>query len=489
MKVAAISLLLCLAAVTSPAQIDNFTHIIVIVQENRTPDNLFQGLCTAPFGSAASCVKSPTLTEYKYNIQTGKWQDGSKTIKPTSIQLANDYDLGHSHSDFEAMCKESGGVCKMGGAAGVVCSPKAKCPANPQFRFVDNSTGILDPYLQMATQYGWANYMFQTNQGPSFPAHQFLFGGTSAPSQMKDKQGIFAAENMENTGIGGTAAAAGCTAPNGPPPKVVTRVKLIDAAGSETALAPVYPCFDHKTIPDVLPKGVTWTYYAPDATSIWTAPNAIRHICMPSVKTGGGVCTGSEWLNNVDLTPADVLENIADCNLSSVSWVIPTGYNSDHARGNDGGGPSWVAAIVNAIGYSTACDDNSGYWKNTAIFITWDDWGGWYDHEPPTILTSIPNQGGYQYGFRVPLLVVSAYTPKGLINNYRHDFGSILRFVEQNFGVTEGELGFADHRATTDLTGFFDLKAKARTFEEIKAQKNAEFFLNDTRPPTDPDTD
>jgi hypothetical protein len=489
MKIAAIGLLLCSLAITSYAQIDNFSHIIVIVQENRTPDNLFQGLCTAPFGSPASCVKSPIVTEKKYNIQTGNWQNGSHTVQPTSVPLANNYDLGHSHSDFEAMCKESAGVCKMGGAAGVVCSPAANCPKNPQFRFVDNSTGILDPYLQLATQYGWSNYMFQTNQGPSFPAHQFLFGATSAPSKTDDEKGIFAAENMENTGIGGTAAAAGCTAPNGPPSKIVTRVKLIDSAGSETALAPVYPCFEHKTIPDVLPGPVTWRYYAPSATSIWTAPNAIRHICVPSVKTGGGECTGSEWLNNVDLTPADVLEDIADCNLSSVSWVIPTGYNSDHAESNDGGGPSWVAAIVNAIGYSKVCDDNTGYWKNTAIFITWDDWGGWYDHERPTILTSIPNQGGYQYGFRVPLIVVSAYTPKGYINNDRHDFGSILRFVEQNFGVEEGELGFADKRATTDLTGYFDLKSKPRLFQEIKAQRDAEYFLNDTRPPTDPDTD
>jgi phospholipase C len=129
----------------------------------------------------------------------------------------------------------------------------------------------------------------------------------------------------------------------------------------------------------------------------------------------------------VDLRPADVLNDIANCNLRNVSWVIPTGANSDHARSNDGGGPSWVASIVNAIGASTACDSGAGYWANTAIFITWDDWGGGYDHEPPTILAQ--PQGDYQYGFRVPLIAVSAHTPAGYINNRRHDFGSLRRWM------------------------------------------------------------
>src|SRR5438445_13306861 len=98
----------------------------------------------------------------------------------------------------------------------------------------------------------------------------------------------------------------------------------------------------------------------------------------------------------------------------------------------------------------------SGYWKDTAIFLTWDDWGGWYDHEPPTFLAS--PEGDYQYGFRVPLIVISAYTPAGYVDNGRHDFGSILRFIEATFGVSEGMLDFADARASDDLMGFFQFK-------------------------------
>ena len=84
--------------------------------------------------------------------------------------------------------------------------------------------------------------------------------------------------------------------------------------------------------------------------------------------------------------------------------------------------------------------------------------------------------------------MVSAYTPP-TINNLRHDFGSILRFIEQNFGIHEGALSFADARSTTDLTGFFDLGAPPRPFRTLAAPRSAAFFLTDRRPQLDPDDD
>ncbi len=450
------------------AQIPQFQHIVVIFQENRTPDNLFQGLCAPPYGTADACSASPASAS-QYNIQTRDWKDNTSSAgvtQPGPVKLANAYDLSHAHTAFLKQCNQSSsGVCQMDGAAGVACS--GTCPKKPQFKYVDNSAGILNPYLELATGYGWANYMFQTNQGPSFPAHQFIFGGTSAPSAAADAAGVFASEN--------TSGPAGCTAPAG------TTVPLIDRTGENQK---VYPCFEHSTMADLL-SGFSWRYYAPSAGSIWTAPNAIQHICQSS--GAGGVCTGQGWKDNVDLKPANVLTDIANCKLRSVSWVIPTGQNSDHARSNDGGGPSWVAAIVNAIGASTACDNGAGYWNDTAIVITWDDWGGWYDHEPPSILAGA--QGDYQYGFRVPLIFVSAYTPKGYINNVRHDFGSVLRFVEHNFGIPQGALNFADARAKNDLAGFYDLTKAPRAYQRVAAPKTAEFFLKDKRKATDPDDD
>jgi phospholipase C len=456
-------------------QVSSFQHVVVIVQENRTPDNLFQGLCATPRGAVERCSTTPNTSQY--NIQTKNWLDKnspSGVTQPVPGPLANKYDLSHAHSAFVSMCDvNANGVCKMDGANDIACVGACTGDAKPQFKFVDNSKHLLDPYITMATHYGWANYMFQTNQGPSFPAHQFLFGGTSAPSAADDAAGIYASENMSTTTI--AEGIAGCIAPS------TTTVEVINPTGGENSKT--YPCFDHQTMADILPSSFTWRYYTPSAGTIWTAPNAIQHICQ---STGpGGDCVGPVWTKNVDLTPSNVLKDIASCNLRSVSWVIPTGQNSDHANVSDGGGPSWVAAIVNAIGNSSNCDGHTGYWKNTAIILTWDDWGGWYDHEPPTILPK--PAGDYQYGFRVPLVVVSAYTPAGYIDNQRYDFGSILRFVQHNFGITEGSLNFADARANNDLTAFFQLTASPRVYRTINAPKSANFFLRDRRKATDPD--
>jgi phospholipase C len=466
-------------ALCARAQISNFQHVIVVVQENRTPDNLFQGLCRPPFGKPASCSTTPTGS--LYDIQTSKWLDKTSstgTTNPTTVALDNDYDLNHAHAAFTAMCDfNSKGKCKMDGAAYITCIAGTCPPSRGQFHYVSNSGGILNPYLTLATEYGWANYMFQTNQGPSFPAHQFIFGGTSAPSAADDAIGTFDAENAvqpspNDPPINGCIAPAGAT------------VELITPQGENET---IYPCFEHETMSDLLDAiDASWRYYTPSASSLWTAPDAIQHICVPS-EPAGGECTGAEFNSNVILNPAQVLTDIGSCNLAQLSWVIPTGQNSDHADMNTGGGPDWVASIVNAVGNNPACSTGELYWDDTAIIITWDDWGGWYDHEPPTILAGA--QGDYQYGFRVPLIVVSAYTPAAYVNNNRLDFGTILRFLEHNFGIVEGSLGFADARSSSDLTLFFNLTQAPRIFQTIPTTLDANFFINDKTPPTDPDND
>jgi phospholipase C len=153
---------------------------------------------------------------------------------------------------------------------------------------------------------------------------------------------------------------------------------------------------------------------------------------------------GTDWTNNVILNQTQILTDIASNQLQDVSWVIPSGQASDHAGTTDGSGPSWVASVVNAIG-------NGPYWANTVIFITWDDWGGWYDHvPPPQVLVDCAQWGcGYMYGFRVPLIVVSPYAKAQHISHTPHDFGSILKFVETTFGMPS--LGYAD-AAADDLS-------------------------------------
>jgi phospholipase C len=452
---------LCLHVVAPAWAGTAFQHVIVVVQENRTPDNLFQGLCSVP----DACSVTPGSGQY--NIQTAAWLDKTSqtgTTDPSPTPLGIGYDLGHNHASFVAACDANGdGACAMDSAANVKCKQrKQPCPPRAAFGYVDNSQGVVQPYLDLVHAYGWGNYMFQTNQGPSFPAHQFLFGATSAPSADEDHAGTFAAENPGRNDAGGKA---GCAA--GPK----STVPLINAQGIE--FTKVTSCFEHETLSDLVEaQGISWRYYGGTPNGLWMAPNAIDHICSAH----GPQCTGSEWSANVDLTPADVLSDISsNCSLRGVSWVTPDGASSDHAGDvRTTGGPSWVARIVDAVGASTCTNpDGSSYWNTTAIIIVWDDWGGWYDHEAPTF-EAFP-QGGYQMGFRVPLIVVSANTPVGFISNEREDFGSIVRFIEQNFGITEGALTFSDARAMGDLTEFFSFGA--RSFKPIRAPLSEKDFL------------
>jgi len=486
-----ILLLLAGLTVVSQAQISRFQHIIVVVQENRTPDNLFYALCTKNPCSTTS------VDSTHYDIQTGRWKDGSSStgfFTPVAAPINNGYDLNHSHAGWLEECDPPHPTqtfsctipktlpptsCLMDGASCTRINHGA-------YIYVDNSTGTITPYLTLATSYGWANYMFQTNQGPSFPAHQFLFGGTSALSATDDGLGTFVSENFSTNSLG--QSWAGCYEQPG------EQTQLVDSDSKESPYTqqvciPPQSEGGRSTMADLLDGAhLSWIYYSSSGGgtdkggSIWTAPNALSAICVPN--SSSTECTGSEWKNHVVINPSQVLTDMGanggKCNLSNVSWVIPTGANSDHPGGSKGG-PAWVASIINTLGES-ACknSDGSTYWNTTAVVVTWDDFGGFYDHEKPTI--EMTPEGGYQLGFRVPMIFVSAYTRAKYINNSRHDFGSILRFIEHNFGIAEGKLGFADKRATNDLTGFYDLKNTPRKFVLIPSAKSALDFINDKTP-------
>ena len=437
-------------------------RVVVIFQENRSTDNLFH---------------DPVLIARGADIASSGMNTLGQTITLTPIDLGTtgadpqDYDLGHGHPDFVNMY--DGG--KMDGANLVGCIEQEtptviNCPpgSHPNWSFKYVNPDDVQPYFALAEQYTFADRMFQTNEGPSFPAHQFILAGTSAPSA---GSALFASENPYIAGGG----PVGCIAPAG------MTVTMINPLGSETAAPAEYPCFDHPTLTDLLEAdGLTWRYYAPSAGSIWTAPDAIEHICQQQTVKGKLVCEGPEWTQNVVIPQSQILTDIANGQLAQVTWVIPNGLSSDHALSNDGSGPSWVASVVNAIG-------NSPFWANTAIIITWDDWGGWYDHVAPKVIDDGTSWGsGYVYGFRVPMVVVSPYAKSQYISHVTHDFGSILKFIETTFKLPS--LGYADAPAD-DLSDCFDLTQSPISFHTVPAQLNAAFFINDKRPPTDPDDD
>ena len=511
-------------------------HVIMIIQENRSTDNLFGG--------------DKALIKRGAHLAAGGSCHG-KAVPLTAIKLNACFDPLHSHVAWQAMYDQGqmDGACDiplvhLKGCYVPKCSDSAY-PRCPQYSFVPNTKydgvhGILDPYFGLAAQYGFANYMFQTNQGPSYSAHLFLISGTSAPitypTQYYD---WFAEETTVN------AWRYGCVAFSG------TQVLDVSPSGSESfAYTPPtppnanlgFPCYDHPTLPDVLDaNGVTWRYYGWNLASRWVAPNSIEHICQPS--GFDGTCKGPAFqTGQVTGTPVDVLTDLGvngtgsqACNLPKVSWVIPDGSWSDHPGGVSGdGGPSWVAAIVNAVGGY----DNSGnqlpvqcnYWGNTVILVLWDDWGGFYDDVNPitTMGGGKPGYVGgsgngqqYVYGFRVPLIVISPYAKQGYIsgpasnptcpNYYCHDFGSMLNFIEYAFGTNGNSLGtigpsqwpyadfFVQDTSTApnnySLYDFFNWSQQARPFVPITGAKySTTCFFNPSScmkgfAPSPPDSD
>jgi len=468
------------AAQAIPAFNLPFQHVIVIIQENRTPTNLF-GADTALRSAGAHLPTTGKCLSISGTTST------VATITLTSAALDPCFDPDHSHQPGWVTTYAGGamdGACEIhsvpAGCSVPACPVPTKSGFCPEYTFVEPT--LLSPYFQLAQQYGFANYMFQTNQGPSFPAHQFLFSGTSEPiAPTTQFYKWFAAENLNAKGPNGCIASPGT---------VVMEVDPSDGSEHPGYTPPYafpantagYPCYEHNTLADILAPpppqapGISWKYYNNGNGSLWTAPDAFFHICQPSLgnsnscqgpafQPGGNVVSELTLLGDLGVNGTGA----QNCNLPQMSWVIPDGNWSDHpgSPGHDGG-PSWVAAIVNAVGGY----DNSGnklpvqcnYWGNTVILVTWDDWGGFYDDVSPNPMSvsNNPNLGYegttngefYVYGFRVPLLVVAPYAKQGYIsgggiyppvcNNattYCHDFGSILNFIEFAFGTGGTRLG------------------------------------------------
>jgi len=465
-------LLATLGAARAYAQNSAIQHIIVVVQENRTPDNLFQDSNLIMAGADI--------------VQTGACALTGIPLKPRP--LADCYDLNHYHSAWKNMY-DSG---KMDGACNInviknICSPGSP-PTFPQYVYADNSSGAIQPYWDIAEKYGYANYFFQTNQGPSFPAHQFLISGTSAPDGIQNP--FYSYFAMDNPGP--PSYAAGCNSTG-------SQVALISPAGDQNTQ--VAPCFEHPTLTDLLDQHqISWRYYGKQADSIWLAPNAISHICNNTgqgTHCGTGNGSNQDWNNDVKnylegtnkLAP--FLADLQKCDLAPVTWVTPDGRWGDHPTQSLGLGPDYVADIVNAVGGTGPPANNCGFWSNTVILIVWDDWGGFYDHVAPWnigYLNSGNNNGiQYVYGFRVPLLVVSTFAKQHYIsgtktNHINYDFGSILKFIENTF--TQGVTGinpiypYADQFVTfgvNDLSDFFDCSGpQCHPFQPINLQYSSQ---------------
>jgi phospholipase C len=413
---------------------EKIQHVVLVIQENRSFDDFF-----ATFPGADGTTE-------------GKTSSG-QTVQLQEVDLEEPCDFGHSRKGFlrDYDRGKMDGFDLEGGS--VHCPGKAGL--HP-YQYVNPSQ--IGPYWEIADQYVLADHIFQTQGSGSFTAHQDLIAGGTA------------IDPLESVVDFPSQMPWGCDSPPG------TKTSLLVGAGgvvkAHRKLKFLYdhghfPCFKYRTLRDVLDaQSVSWKYYSPPvhggSGAIWNAFDAIK-----------AVRYGPEWHSNVTTSNQVFFSDVSNGTLAAVSWLVPDNANSDHPGNHSDTGPSWVAKVVNAVG-------ESSYWPTTAIVIVWDDWGGFYEHVPPPFFD---NAGGL--GFRVPMLVVSAYDRKGrssgggYISHTQYEFGSILKFVEDTFGL--GRIGTTDVRATS-IVNCFDFKQKPRSFTPISSKYSRAFF--DDQPPS-----
>lgn len=363
------------------------THVVFIIKENRSFDNYF-GVFPGADGATTAVVSTGQT------IPLGKIQD--------FFYHDMGYDWGSSNRAIDHGKMDHFDLILGGSLDG------------DRATFTQASEEDIPNYWAYAKNFVLADHMFSSLKGPSFPNHLYTVGAQSG--------GVV--NNPVNAG-NGAAGRWGCDSDD------AAIVDVLDANGK---IHDVFPCFDFQTLVDSLETAkISWKYYAPPQGQegyVWSALDAINHI-------------RSSQLWNRNVVPDTQFEQDALAgNLATVSWLVPNFIMSEHGHyGSVCGGENWTVRQINAV-------MNGPLWNSTAIFITWDDFGGFYDHVPPPA----PDQLGF--GPRVPLLVISPYAKAGTISHTTYELASLLKFVESMFHLPA--LAARDNSAN-DVMDSFDL--------------------------------
>jgi phospholipase C len=390
-------------------------HIVYIVQENRSFDNLFQGY--------------PGADTAAY----GKDSKGQR-IALVPVSLTKKYVIDHSAASMFLACNGTGSLpgtdCRMNGFNR---EPSEFGPVpHPQYVYVPHSES--KPYFDMAKQWVVADRMFQSHLDESFVSHQYVIAAQAASS------------------VDLPYGAWGCSGGSSDEISTITN--------SRNYGKPIEPCFDYETLGDELDKAhLTWRFYASAYGSVssgsggyWSSYQAIRHIYY-----------GPDWKKDVISPNWKFITDVRAGQLANFTWITPVCSDSDHVNCYGGYGPSWVAALVNTVGQSK-------FWRSTVIFVQWDDWGGLYDHVPP------PFEDYDGLGFRVPLLVISPYAKRRYVSHLQYETASVLRFAEDLWGLDQ--LAKADKRANSPAADCFVFSRPPRPFAKIDAPYGPKYFMH-----------
>ena len=380
-------------------------HIVFFIKENRTFDNYFG---TYPGANGAT---------------TATTSDGK--VVPLAHQKDQlPFDIDHS-SQGGFMAYDNGKMDKFDKLSSGKKATDTGPYANQSLTQLQQSD--IPNYWNYAQNYVLGDNMFSSLMGPSFPNHLYTVAAQSG-----------GAVNNPRTDQGrGTLLDQikgwGCDIPN-------QDVQVKNADGTSQF---VEACFNFETLADELDaKQFAWRYYAPPENQtgyIWSSFNAIKHIRY-----------GPDW--QFVVPTAQFMTDAAAGKLPTVSWIVTPGRFSEHPPASICIGENWTVQMLNSL-------MRGPDWSSTAVFLTWDDFGGFYDHVPPQEID------GYGLGFRVPLLVISPYAKKGMIDHTQYEFSSMLRFAEDQLNLptmTDRDKG------ANNMMGAFDFTQQPRQPDILK---------------------
>jgi phospholipase C len=271
----------------------------------------------------------------------------------------------------------------------------------PAWGMVSYSQDDIPIYWAYATQFGLSDNFFTSAATDSTTNHLYMIAGQS----------------------GGLNVCPSTALAFGAPPPPNTSVLSMSPAGTPFYQ---YPVVDIPTLPaEMTANGVSWRYYV--NYELWDVPSFV---------------TGLVGSPNVIDNPARIITDIQKGDLAAMSWVCPSYDESDHPPEPTGLAQNYLAQLVNVLMASP-------YWASSAVFVTWDDYGSYYDHvSPPTVDVM-------GLGPRVPLIVISPYAKPGYISTVQAEFSSLVKFAEVNWSLPS--LGQRDALSeTSDLMDFFD---------------------------------
>ena len=449
--VAAIALSGCSSSIATPNQVpltrpsspppsSKIQHVVILLQENRSFNNIFMGFPGADTSTTGKCREytnkqyketfckgGQVVTLHRITLQTTGVPEGGTDIQHDHKGFVQEYD-GGAMDGFDTLTY---------GTTGGPGLPAGTYP----YAYVKRSE--VRPYWDMASRYALADHMFSTGTTDSFVAHQEIVAGTTR---------LNSHESLTDTP---SQLPWGCDSSRG------TKTTLILTSGRVLLNRGPFPCLtQYKSLADVLDAaGLTWRYYVQslDSSSPYFDISGEAWNGFDPIKA---VRYSADW-KNISIPDKNILNDIKSGTLPHVSWVIPYVIDSDHPVSGTNTGPSWVSAVVNAIGHSQ-------YWDSTAVVILWDDWGGFYDPVPP------PQLDYTSLGFRVPMIVVSPYARRHYVSKTQYEFGSVLKFIEQNFGTAS--LGATDARANS-IGDIFNFGQPPTKFQTIEAPYSESLFL------------